>query len=259
MVELQHQCLHHSSFLKAKWHRIVGVPLGMPLLVSYSHYRVRHLQHHRALGTPRDSEFFGFDVRKPLRWGGLLRATFDYLRLGIVLREIARSVSGNWQYDMAQISDRRRREVCMEYRLMGGLIAIAVALSIAGFSSVVLHLWVLPLAVAIPMHFLLELPEHIMCESETTDVLRNTRSITGSWFSTWFTNGNNLHVEHHAAMAVPINRLRARHEEVKKVAKYIQRNYAEFYWLVACEATRNWGRTAEGAPDRTSRANAEIS
>jgi fatty acid desaturase len=244
MVELQHQCLHHSAFTTAKPHRIVGVPLGLPLLVSYSHYRVRHLQHHRHLGTPQDSEFFGFDTRKPLTWGLLARGTFDYGRLLTVAREIYRSWRGTWQYDAGDISDRRRRDVVNEYRMMVVPIAAAAVATYAGHGDLVLQLWLLPLLVAIPMHFLLELPEHILCDSDTTDVLRNTRSIKGSWFSTWYTNGNNLHVEHHAAMTVSINRLRERHGEVRASAKYVERSYPAFYWAIAREAHRNTWRSA---------------
>ncbi|MBY8856664.1 fatty acid desaturase [Nocardia sp. CA2R105] len=79
----------------------------------------------------------------------------------------------------------------------------------------------------------MELPEHILCETRTTDVLRNTRSIRGSRISTWFTNGNNLHIEHHAAMAVPINRLRERHAEAAAYGTYVQRSYLSFYRDVA--------------------------
>lgn len=82
MVELQHQCLHHSAFLKVGLHRTVGVALGLPMMVSYSHYRIRHLQHHRHLGTDEDSEFFGFDKRQPLTARALLSSLFDYKRLG---------------------------------------------------------------------------------------------------------------------------------------------------------------------------------
>ncbi|MFE2432247.1 fatty acid desaturase family protein [Streptomyces sp. NPDC059373] len=239
MVELQHQCLHHSAFRNSKAHRIAGIPLGLPLLVVYSHYRVRHLQHHRSLGTPEDSEFFGFDTRQPLTWGMLARGSFDYVRVLTVLGEIGRSFTGRWTYDLGQIAERRRREVVAEYRLLGVVMAGAAGAALLGAGGPVLRLWVLPLLFAIPMHFLLELPEHILCDTDTTDVLRNTRSIRGSWLSTWFTNGNNLHVEHHAAMVVPINRLRERHGEVQIHAAYVERSYADFFRLVAKEARRN--------------------
>ncbi|MEQ4193369.1 fatty acid desaturase family protein [Streptomyces albidoflavus] len=247
LVELQHQCLHHSAFRGARAHRLVGVPLGLPMLVSYSHYRVRHLQHHRHLGTPQDSEFFGFDPRAPLTWKLLARGLFDYPRLLTVLGEIGRSCTGRWTYTMGNISARRRRDVIAEYRLFGAVLAGLAALALAGHGEVLLRLWLLPLLVAIPLHFLVELPEHLLCDTETTDVLRNTRSIKGSWLTTWFTNGNNLHVEHHAAMVVPINRLRERHADVERFGRHVQRSYLIFYRQVLT-TVRCGGRTApEGA------------
>ncbi len=122
-----------------------------------------------------------------------------------------------------------RRKVVQEHLILGFVVLAAVGLSVAGFGKYVLLLWVLPLIAAVPMHFLVELPEHILCDTETTDVLRNTRSIRGGRLSTWFTNGNNLHIEHHAAMSVPINQLPSRHEEVKQFATHVERTYADFY------------------------------
>ncbi|MCF3178965.1 fatty acid desaturase [Streptomyces polychromogenes] len=240
MVELQHQCLHHSAFLKVGRHRAVGAVLGLPMFVSYSHYRIRHLQHHRYLGTDQDTEFFGFDTRQPMTLRVLLRGMFDYQRLGTVAAESYRSWRGTWSYEYGQVSERIRRNSMLEYRLMALLFLAAVAASVAGYGTLVLELWVLPLLlVATPMHFLVELPEHINCENDTTDVLRNTRSISGSRFSTWLTNGNNLHVEHHAAMTVPINRLRERHDEVKEFAKFVDHSYWSFYRAVAREVLAN--------------------
>ena len=48
MIELQHQCLHDTAFRRGSgWNRAIGVLLGLPMLVSYSHYRAVHLHHHR--------------------------------------------------------------------------------------------------------------------------------------------------------------------------------------------------------------------
>lgn len=245
MVELQHQCLHHSAFRAAKPHRLVGVPLGIPLLVSYSHYRVRHLQHHRYLGTPQDSEFFGFDTRKPLTWGLLLRGFLDYPRLLAVLKDIGQSYTGRWTYDLGQIAERRRRDIIAEYRLLGVIFAGAAAVAVTGYGDLLLRLWVVPLLFAVPMHFLVELPEHLLCDSETTDVLHNTRSIRGSWLTTWFTNGNNLHIEHHAAMTVPINRLPERHAEARRHATHVERSYLDFFRKTAAAARHNLRKAPE--------------
>nr|WP_133998968.1 fatty acid desaturase [Streptomyces sp. 846.5] len=238
-VELQHQCLHHSAFRGPRPHRIAGVPLGTPLLVSYSHYRVRHLQHHRSLGTPDDTEFFGFDTRRPLTLGALAKGLFDVGRPVAAVRDIGSCLTGRWQYDMGQISPKSRKAVISEYRWFGLFLALLAGACAAGGAPLVLRLWLLPFVAAMPMHFLVELPEHILCDNSSVDVLRNTRSISGSRLTTWFTNGNNLHVEHHAAMNVPINRLRERHGEVQEFGLHVQRTYAEFFAVVLREVWRN--------------------
>jgi fatty acid desaturase len=245
-VELQHQCLHHSAFRRPGPHRWVGVPLGMPLLVVYSHYRVRHLQHHRALGTPEDTEFFGFDTRQPLTAGVLARGLFDVNRLWAVARDTVSCVAGTWQYDMGQISPRSRKAVVAEYRMLAVFLVALVAAAFLGGGEAVLRLWLLPFLVGMPLHFLVELPEHILCDTESTDVLRNTRSITGGVLTTWFTNGNNLHIEHHAAMNVPINRLGERHDEVKQLGVHVQRTYAEFFAIVMREIRGRRGAVPAG-------------
>ncbi|WP_369148936.1 fatty acid desaturase [Streptomyces sp. R44] len=232
MVELQHQCLHHSAFSRSAPHRPVGFLLGLPLLSAYSHYRVQHLQHHKYLGTPDDSEFFGFDTRAPLTWGSLLRAACSPGRLIGVGRDMAAGCRGTWTYTTGQIGERARRHVIAEYRAFAVFVAAALVLACWGHGTTVLLLWVAPLLLSLPVHFLLELPEHVLCDSDSTDVLRNTRTISGSWFSRWFTNGNNFHVEHHAAMTVPINRLPARHPVARELAVHSDTSYAAFYLRV---------------------------
>ncbi|WP_336605919.1 fatty acid desaturase [Streptomyces sp. BA2] len=251
MVELQHQCLHHSAFLKVGLHRTVGVALGLPMMVSYSHYRIRHLQHHRFLGTDQDSEFFGFDKRQPLTLRVLLGSLFDYKRLASVAVASCRSWRGTWRYENGQVSERIRRDSIAEYRLMSVVVVAAAAVSAAGYGTLVVQLWLLPwLLVATPLHFLVELPEHLYCDDDTTDVLRNTRSISGGWFSTWYTNGNNLHVEHHAAMTVPINRLPERHGVAKQFAAYTDDSYWSFYRTVLREVVANRSKGRRSAPTR---------
>lgn len=248
-VELQHQCLHHSAFRRARYHRLIGIPLGLPMLVSYSYYRVRHLQHHRYLGTAQDAEFFGFDTRQPLSCMALLGGMFDYLRFIAVMRDVAQSAVGRWRYTLGAISPKAHRNVQSEYRIIGALLMIVTVAACLGFGEVIGKLWLLPLALAVPLHFLVELPEHIGCDSDSEDVLRNTRSITGSTLSTWFTNGNNLHIEHHAAMNVPMNKLRARHHIVRSEGKFVDARYADFYGTVWRQVVRGW-RPMRGSDTR---------
>jgi fatty acid desaturase/predicted pyridoxine 5'-phosphate oxidase superfamily flavin-nucleotide-binding protein len=244
-VELAHQCLHHSAFRSARLHRPVGVVVSLPFLVSYSHYRIRHLQHHKWLGTPADTEFFGFDTSQRMTWRSFVRNLFDYGRILSVLRAVGRSAVGSWAYPDGQISRRTRRHIMTEYCLVGGFLVLLATVAALGHGGMVLRLWLLPFLIATPLHFLVELPEHIGCDTTSTSVLHNTRSITGSPFSRWFTNSNNLHVEHHLAMTVPLQILHRRHASTRTHARHVVHSYPSFY--------RNFLRSLRYGPNRVDR------
>ena len=87
-VELQHQSLHGTGLATARGNRWVGRLLGLPMLVSYSHYRARHLRHHRYLGTSRDTEFFQYDAVEALTPAALLASAFNVRRYGTFARNL---------------------------------------------------------------------------------------------------------------------------------------------------------------------------
>ncbi|HZM81957.1 MAG TPA: fatty acid desaturase [Candidatus Limnocylindrales bacterium] len=227
-VELQHQVLHYSAFVNRPAHRPVGVLLGLPMMVIYSHYQVRHIHHHKYLGTDRDVEFFQFDTRGRISPGRLLLYIFNYRRWFTTLRDAALASTGRWRFD-GQISPRAHRNIEGEYRLLLAIVLGAAAVSVATGSTVLIHLWLIPLLLAEPIHFLVELPEHVFCDQDTQDVLVNTRTITGHGFSTWFTNANNLHVEHHLYMTLPMERLTSLHEVIAPLVVNQCRTYPQFY------------------------------
>lgn len=237
-VELQHQVLHHTAFVNQRPHRPVGVVLGLPMMVNYTHYRLKHLQHHKYLGTDRDTEFFQFDTRQPLTPARLLRATFHYGRWLQVLKNCVTSYTGTWKPDFAGVPERMADRIRAEYRLLGGIIVVVTGLSVATGSLAAVHLWVIPLLLAEPLHFLVELPEHVFCENDTQDVMRNTRTIAGSRFSTWFTNSNNLHVEHHWQMTVPMQNLPEIHPDLAPKQQYLCRTYWDFYRSLLTQVLR---------------------
>jgi fatty acid desaturase len=103
---------------------------------------------------------------------------------------------------------------------------------------VLLMIWLIPLfVVAGPVHALIEMPEHFRCETDNTNVFRNTRSIKSNWFMTWFTNGNNYHVEHHLVPGAPIERLPEIHELVSSEIKYVHATYRDFFLEVMSRGT----------------------
>lgn len=231
-VELQHQCLHNTAFKSRSLNRAVGVVLGTPLLSSFHAYRRSHLDHHRTLGSPSDKPFFTYRfIENPT----LLAFLHDFFGIAH-LRGVATSIIGQSPSKLRSSSADLIEDVAGErfdYGLMAFLLGLTYLLAIHTGSLFLFKAWIVPmLLVGLPIHFLIELPEHIGCSTTTPDVFRNTRTIRGSRFSTWFTNGNNFHVEHHLEPALSMDQMRDLFGLNQGKHRHLCSTYFEFYKLV---------------------------
>lgn len=228
-VELQHQCLHNTAFKSRSLNRAVGVLLGIPLLSSFHAYRRSHLDHHRTLGSPSDNPFFTYRfIENPT----LLTFLHDFFGIAH-LRAVATSIMGQSPSRLRNTSADLIEDIAGErfdYGLMVFLLGLTYLLAIHTGSLFLVKSWLVPmLLVGLPIHFLIELPEHIGCSNTTPDVFRNTRTILGSRFSTWFTNGNNFHVEHHLEPALSMDQMRHLFELNRGNHRHFCTTYFEFY------------------------------
>jgi fatty acid desaturase len=210
-VELQHQALHNTAFPSKFWNRFAGFFLGLPMLVSFSDYQHSHLRHHRLLGSADDREFFNYGYERLTSLKPLLMHLLMLRHYRDVAGFIVGSVFGKTKPD---VKAETALKIRAEYRWMAVFITAAVAASIAFETTAFLEIWLLPLLFAIPTHALIELPEHWGRDHETLDVRINTRTIRAGWFGTWFTNGNNFHIEHHWLPAVPNDRFPEIHRQI---------------------------------------------
>ena len=227
-IELQHQCLHNTAFYGRAWNRRVGVALGLPLLVSFSDYQNSHMRHHKLLGTPEDKEFFnyGYESLRSLR--ALIPHLFMVRHNRDVMVFIAKAVMANIARPDA--STRIALRIRNEYRLMAVFLLTMAAVSIGFQTTIFIKLWVIPFLVGMPTHALIELPEHIGCDVQVTDILKNTRTIKASQFAVWFTDGNNYHVEHHWLPGVPNHKFPELHRLVSNGIQHLEISYSAFYW-----------------------------
>ncbi len=235
MLELQHETLHSSAFRGRRRNVIAGVALGLPLLVSFSAYQVSHLRHHRDLGTPANQEFFDYGDQygrqdgarwKPVGlWAYRLLMAAHYRQFVITS---GRVVTG--RAPAANESPLTQRRIRRDYLvILGTLLAAAVASALTGSLGVV-WAWLLPMAVVgLPAHALIELPEHFRCDTDTPDVLQNTRTITSNRFMAWLANTNNFHMEHHLMPNLPFHRLAELHRDVAPKARFFHPSYTSFF------------------------------
>ncbi len=228
-VELQHPCLHYTALSSRRANRIAGIILGLPTLTSFHAYRRSHLEHHRNLGTESDTPFFTYRFLKQRSLGAFLLDLFGVSHV----RSSLSAIFGNAEPRLISLptaDEAFTNSERFDYAIMAFFLACFVLCSF-GFGSLFLaKVWLLPfLFVAQPIHFLIELPEHIGCAHDTTDAFRNTRTIIGSRFSRWFTNSNNFHVEHHLVPSLSMDQLSLLNIEQSGQHKFLNRTYFQFY------------------------------
>lgn len=234
-VELQHQALHNTALPSKSWNRLTGFFLGLPMLVSFSDYQYSHLRHHRLLGTSDDREFFNYGYDRLTSLGPLFAHLLMLRHYRDVAGFMAASLAGRRK---ASIQQREAAgHVRAEYQWMSVAVVAAVGISLYFQTDLFLRVWLIPLLFAIPTHALIELPEHWGRNHDSLDVLANTRTIRASWFGTWFTNGNNYHIEHHWLPAIPNDRFPELH---RKIEQHIEtESYPAFYARFFRELRRN--------------------
>ncbi|WP_392533991.1 fatty acid desaturase family protein [Nostoc sp. C117] len=227
-VELIHELGHHVLFFNERINRWLGVVLGFPMLVSFSRYKALHGFHHRALGTPEDKESFNYSYESLTSLPGFL---FHLSMLGHYsnsLNLMRASVFGEIREENVPSSVLQR--IRNEFRLMAALLLIMLVLSIWLQTSIFVDIWLIPLLLSASIaHALIELPEHLGCDSKTTNLFQNTRTIRTSKLMNWYVNGNNFHVEHHINPSWPIDRLSELHNQVALQIEHLEPSYWAFY------------------------------
>jgi fatty acid desaturase len=172
-----------------------------PLFASTAAYRAGHLRHHRALHTPRDPDWVHRHARP--EWA------FPTTRGALLLRLVRVALGGGvmtflrYRHDVVDPSPPARRLA----RVAVALVLPAAAL-LAGEGERLLLLWVLPLAVAVPVYSRLRvIAEHYGLPSRTE--LDTTRDWSAGVLLDWWLVPWNirLHLTHHLFPSVPFHRL----------------------------------------------------
>jgi fatty acid desaturase len=226
-VELCHQALHNTAFTNGKANEILGLAMGLPLLVSFYEYRISHLAHHKYVGTPEDTEYFDYGDGPLSIWSflGILSMWRHYARF---IGNLGRFAAGK---PIPGFREKHQSILRIYYMAVIAFVAALVAFGLlSGNGLRPLLTWVAAMVlVAGPVHALIEFPEHYKCDSDTKNILLNTRSIQTNWFMSWFTNGNNFHVEHHMHPTVPLQNARQVHSILHPEHGHYNNGYRTFY------------------------------
>lgn len=221
-LQLLHQCVHETAFYDKFWNRAIGTILGLPLLISFSDHQAKHVDHHRLLGTAASREVI------------ILATPWDVLRyfsLWPHYRQTARNaaksliaLSGFGHRLPARL--RPSVEMTREYAIIMVFVAALCAVAVIS-SRLVLIYWLVPVAIATPIHAGLDLVAHWRCQHVGTAFL-TTRNVEAGFIGRWFTNGNNFHVEHHLWPQLAPEALYRAHEYCRDEIAHRETSYLAF-------------------------------
>ena len=198
-VLLMHEGMHGVLFRGARPNRWVSALCGVPVLMSFTAYRVLHLRHHRFLGQAGDPDEYNNYTGSPvLVWA------LHYVRLTVgcylYLLMIPRLA---WRHGTPQ----ERRRIAGEYALIA---AVFGALFFALPGVFLLWAWFVPVALVAFLTSARGLTQHGL--TDASDPLLASRSLLpGRVVSTLLLN-ENLHLEHHLFPEVPSYHLPALHD-----------------------------------------------
>jgi len=166
-----HEAIHRTAFRSRTLNDVVAFVIGVLLVLPREYFRAFHFAHHRFTQESDDPELA---VPKP----ATVRQFLWHISglpywiaglLGLVVR-----ASGTLS-EPIYATDRVRRSVVHEARWVLAIYAVALGLSIAAQSTVLLWYWVIPALLGQPMLRLYLLAEHSACP-RSPDMLENSRT-----------------------------------------------------------------------------------
>lgn len=221
-LELQHEALHGNLFSDPRANRIAGFLTGAPMLVPFTLYRAYHLHHHRCVGTANDQELFDYHAKSLTNPVSIVIRIWNVVKIPSFLVILLRLMQGD---RIERIRPTERRGLLIECGLLFALLLFAVTAALFSRPELVM-LWIVPwLVVAEPVHFMIEVPEHIGCDRADRSILRNTRSYRTNPLWAYIMNFNNYHIEHHLFASVPAHRLGRLHKHIREAQGHCTSGY----------------------------------
>src|SRR5215813_11277494 len=197
-----HEAIHRTAFRSRTLNDVVAFVIGVLLVLPREYFRAFHFAHHRFTQESDDPELA---VPKPATVRQFLWhiSGLPYWIAG--LRGLVVRASGTLS-EPIYATDRVRRSVVHEARWVLAIYAVALGLSIAAQSTVLLWYWVIPALLGQPMLRLYLLAEHSACP-RSTNMLENSRTTYANAAMRFLAWNMPFHAEHHAWPSIPFHLL----------------------------------------------------
>jgi fatty acid desaturase len=232
---LVHECGHRTLFASPRLNDFVGDWIvAPPTFNNMKAYMRGHLEHHRQAGTREDPDLANYRDY-PISGARLRRKLLRDLTGRTGSRTLRRLGSG--------IRNLRRLDPGTRASLLRGLGANVAMLGVmTAFGAPWLYLlWVAAFVVTNPLvSRIRQIAEHAAVpDLYDPDPRRNTRTLRANWLErlVFCPHQVNYHLEHHFLASVPIYRLRAMHDLLRRKGAYDGVEFPRGYWQLLRRVT----------------------
>lgn len=223
MSNFMHEGIHGTLFKNRRWDHWFGFVMGAPSLFAMTAYGVNHLLHHKHTRTEKDPDnFYNFSDNPHT----LSVMYYAWLAFGMVFY----SVRVPW-VAVKHGSRKDYSQMAVERTLMTvGLLALVGSAWWFGFFGVLVHVWIIPLAIAAFLGNVRGWAEHTQTVSDHP--LTETRTVTSNRLFSFLNINLNYHIEHHLFPGVPWYNLPRVHalllDDYKAAGSSIYGSYTHF-------------------------------
>jgi fatty acid desaturase len=202
-----HETIHRTAFRSRALNDVVAFAIGVLLVLPREWFRAFHFAHHRFTQETSDPELA---IAKPASVRQFLWCISGLPYWIAGFRALIVRASGTLS-EPIYATGRVRASVIREARLVLAIYAVALGLSIAAQSTVLLWYWVIPALLGQPMLRFYLLAEHSGCP-RTPDMLENSRTTYTNALVRFLAWNMPFHAEHHAWPSIPFHALPATNE-----------------------------------------------
>ena len=212
-----HETIHRTAFHSRALNDVIAFAIGVLIVLPREYFRAFHFAHHRFTQESNDPEL---TIRKPATVGQFLWCISGGPYWIAGFRGLFVRASGTLS-EPIYATDRVRHSVVHEARWVLAIYAVALGLSVAAQSTILLWYWVIPALLGQPMLRLYLLAEHSGCP-RSPDMLENSRTTYTNALVRFLAWNMPFHAEHHAWPSIPFHALPATnaiiHDKLRKTA-----------------------------------------
>lgn len=219
-----HESVHYGAFRLRRLNDVLAFFSGAAILNNAGFYRHYHLAHHRYTQDPdRDPELI--TSGSPRTWGNYLLRVSSLPFLALRLRDIFLFPFG-YRGDVDYIHPSSWTEVRRWGRLLLAFYAVLVVVSLLLQTTFFLWVWLIPLAIGLPLLRLYLVCEHTLCPN-SDDGFSNTRTTISNPIVRFLMWNLPYHAEHHLFPNIAFYRLPEAHQYLRPHLKFVAKGYVQ--------------------------------